>query len=141
MLYVKVPEQVERAVDLVRKFYPVCVPCKKGFICMTEESWHMAVQSLQRLDEDLYNAEPDLSWKFISETGSIFADVFLVTESGLTFIIDLDMFLRVCENFALDSVLVPTTWDVLDSIQYAEKIEKTQVNNIPEHFVCLEEYL
>jgi hypothetical protein len=141
MLYVKVPEQVERAVDLVRKFYPICVPCKKGYLCMPEEHWHMAVQSLQRLDEDLYNAEPKISWKFISETGSIFADVFLVTETGLTFIVDLDMFLRVCDSFALCSVLVPSNWDVLDSIQYAEKEERTKVDNVPDHFVSLEVYL
>ena len=141
MLYVKVPEYVEKSVDLTRRFYPVCVPCKKGYLCMPTEHWHMAVQYLQRLDEDLYNAEEEISWKFITDTGSIFADVFLQTEIGLIFIVDLDMFLRVCDNFALSCVLVPSNWDVLESIQYAEKEEHTKVDNVPDHFVALEEYL
>lgn len=141
MVYLRVPETVERSVDLTRRFYPVCVPCQKGFVCMTEETWHMVTESLNRLDDDLFNAEPELSWKFISETGSIFADVFLVTEPGLVFIANLDLFLRVLDNFALSCVIIPLDRDMVSCIEHAYEDDKTKVDIIPDHFVCLEEYL
>ena len=141
MLYLKVPEYVEKSVDLTRRFYPVCVPCKKGFVCMTEETWHMVTQSLNRLDEDLFNAEEKISWKFISETGSIFADVFLVTEPGLIFIDNLDLFLRVLNNLDLSCVIIPLDQDMVFCIEHAYEEDKTKVYNVPDHFVSLSEYL
>lgn len=141
MLFLRVPESVEKSINLTRQFYPVCVPCKKGFVCMTKETWHLVTDSLSRLDEDLFNAEPDLSWRFVSETGSVFADVFLTTEPGLVFIANLDMFLRVLDNFDLSCVIIPLDRDMLYAIDKAYQDEKTKVNNVPDHFVFLEEYL
>lgn len=141
MLYLKVPESVEESVDLTRRFYPVCVPCKKGFVCMTEETWHLVTESLNRLDEDLFNTETDLSWKFISETGSIFADVFLVTEPGLVFIANLDMFLRVLDNFALSCVIIPLDRDMVYCIEHTYQEEKTKIDTVPDHFVELDVYI
>ena len=108
---------------------------------MTEETWHLVTESLNRLDEDLLNAEPDFSWKFISETGSVFADVFLVTEPGLVFIANLDLFLRVLDNLALSCVIIPLDRDIEFCINQAYQDDKTKVDIVPDHFVSLSEYL